>query len=106
MRYPRREDQDGDTQSRGGDMAGADAAPPKETPRRRGAWEWVRERLGRSSPQGDAPARRPWRVEGMDGGAAAGAGGGEGQPRRSPWTRFWWLLIVLLAVNWIISSLL
>jgi len=30
----------------------------------------------------------------------------DGRPARSPWARFWWLLIVLLAVNWIISSLL
>jgi cell division protease FtsH len=68
----------------------------------------MRERLGRSSPQGGSGRqRRPWRVEGMDEAGLPGAGGaGDGQPRRSPWARFWWLLLVLLAVNWIISSLL
>src|SRR4051795_7129196 len=37
----------------------------------------------------------------MEGGEAP-----DGPRPRTSWSRFWWLLIVLLAVNWIISSLL
>jgi cell division protease FtsH len=41
---------------------------------------------------------KPWRVE--------GAPGGDGRPpkNRPAWMRFGWMLLVLLAVNWIISS--
>ncbi|HET6529806.1 MAG TPA: ATP-dependent zinc metalloprotease FtsH [Actinoplanes sp.] len=43
---------------------------------------------------------KPWRVE--------GAPGADGRPpgKRPSWMRFGWMLLVLLAVNWIISSLL
>ena len=73
------------------------AAPPS-------AGDRLRERLtGRSSPrQEDRPP--PWRVEGAKG-QDGGNGRGESPPRPS-WRRFWWLLIVLLVVNWIISSVL
>jgi cell division protease FtsH len=54
---------------------------------------WVQERLGgRSGP--DSPP--PWRVE--------GANDQNQQGGRSTWSRMWWLLLVLLVVNWIISS--
>jgi cell division protease FtsH len=52
----------------------------------------------RGEPSRPAP---PWRVEGVR---------GERQGRQPPagpqWSRFWWLLLVLLVVNWIVSSLL
>jgi cell division protease FtsH len=55
----------------------------------------VRERLRR----GSAPPSPPrWRVEGAPDQAP--------QRPRSNWSRFWWLLLVLLVVNWIVSSLL
>jgi cell division protease FtsH len=57
----------------------------------------------------DAPApapeqRRPhpWRVEG----APPGPGPGEPKKPRPAWLRFGWMLVLLLAVNWIISSFL
>jgi cell division protease FtsH len=44
----------------------------------------------------------PWRVEG-----APPGGGGPDTPKRRPvWLRFGWMLLVLLALNWIISSVL
>src|SRR5436190_18362070 len=53
-----------------------------------------RRRLGRQSP----PSPPPWRVEGAP---------RETPPRqRSNWTRFWWLLLALLVLNWIVSSVL
>ena len=72
-------------------------APPNAADR-------LRDRLtGRSSPrQEDRPP--PWRVEGAKGQDEAN-GRGASTPRPS-WRRFWWLLIVLLVVNWIISSVL
>jgi cell division protease FtsH len=63
----------------------------------RSASGWLRRRIGRRAAQ---PERQPWRVEG----AAE-------EPRRDRPTgnrgvsRFWWLVIVLLAVNWIIASI-
>ena len=42
---------------------------------------------------------KPWRVE--------GAPGGDGTPPKRPaWMRFGWMLLLLLAVNWILSSFL
>jgi cell division protease FtsH len=84
-------------------MAGTNAAPREEAPRRESGWAGLRRRLGRGSPQqGEgSTGRPPWRVEGMEGGEAP-----DGPRPRTSWSRFWWLLIVLLAVNWIISSLL
>jgi cell division protease FtsH len=51
----------------------------------------------------DAPQQKsrphPWKVEG------APPGGGPGKPRPA-WMRFGWMLVILLALNWIISSFL
>src|SRR3989440_6089204 len=49
----------------------------------------------------NAPAPSPrWRVEGVPDRAAE-------PPRQRPnWRRFWWLLLVLLVVNWLITSFL
>jgi cell division protease FtsH len=32
--------------------------------------------------------------------------GGPSSPRRPNWSRFWWVLLGLLALNWIVSALL
>src|SRR2546430_872162 len=57
-----------------------------------------RGRLGRPSPPSRPPSPPPWRVEGAP---------RETPPRqRSNWTRFWWLLLALLVLNWIVSSVL
>jgi cell division protease FtsH len=54
------------------------------------------------APQRDGDTRTPappWRVE--------GAPDGPNKPRQRPaWMRFGWMLLVLLAVNWIVSSFL
>jgi cell division protease FtsH len=51
-------------------------------------------------PGNEAPKPPPWKVEGAPGGT-----GGPGQPKRRPaWVRFGWMLLVLLALNWIVSS--
>jgi len=53
---------------------------------------------------GDKPPPRPWRVEGLDGDAQEPE-----RPQGSRWTRwarYWWVLVVLLVVNWVVSSLL
>jgi cell division protease FtsH len=47
------------------------------------------------------PAPPPWRVEGAPEGSH-----GPNPPRRPAWLRFGWMLLVLLALNWIISSVL
>ena len=45
---------------------------------------------------------KPWRVEGAPGGDGRG-----GTPSKRPvWLRFGWMLLLLLVVNWIVSSLL
>jgi cell division protease FtsH len=82
-------------------MAGSSAVPRGDAPRR-GGWARVRDRLGRGTAKQGSTSRPPWRVEGMQG---ADPGPGDQRPRTS-WARFWWLLVILLAVNWIISSLL
>jgi cell division protease FtsH len=51
----------------------------------------VRQRLRRE------PSAPPWRVEGDPDQSPQG--------RRPRWSRFWWLLLALLAVNWIVASL-
>jgi cell division protease FtsH len=48
----------------------------------------------------DQPKPPPWRVEGVP------DGGGEPPRPRPNWRRFWWLLIVLLVINWVVTSLL
>ncbi len=61
--------------------------------------------LPRVSPPnrtGDDRRPAPWRVEG-----APQGGPGPNSPKRRPaWLRFGWMLLVLLALNWIISSFL
>jgi cell division protease FtsH len=57
----------------------------------------MRDRLRREPTSPDKPP--PWRVEGHPGQAPAG-------PPRMRWSRFWWLLLILLVVNWLVSSLL
>ncbi|HEX8345567.1 MAG TPA: ATP-dependent zinc metalloprotease FtsH [Actinoplanes sp.] len=52
---------------------------------------------------GDGRPAPPWRVEGVPG---QGPGGTPGRPRQPGWVRFGWLLLVLLAVNWVVSSVL
>src|SRR5687767_8952985 len=49
----------------------------------------------------EKPPPRPWRVEGL-----AGDGEEPERPWRSRLARFWWLVVVLLVVNWVVSSLL
>ena len=45
---------------------------------------------------------KPWRVEGAPGGDGRG-----GTPNKRPvWLRFGWMLLLLLVVNWIVSSVL
>jgi cell division protease FtsH len=61
-----------------------DAAAPRDS---------VRGRLRRQSP----PPPPPWRVEGAPRQKPSG--------QRPNWSRFWWLLLALLVVNWIVSSL-
>ena len=50
----------------------------------------------------DQHGRRPWRVEGAP--PSPGEGGPETPKRRPLWLRFGWVLVVLLVLNWIISS--
>jgi cell division protease FtsH len=76
----------------------AGPAPPERTSdpsadagSARGGWRRRRDR---------EPAPRPWRVEGMPRGEHD-----QGGDRRG-WSRFWWLLLGLLLVNWVLSSLL
>jgi hypothetical protein len=57
-----------------------------------------------SPPKRTGDDRRPsppWRVEG-----APPGGGGDASKRRPAWMRFGWMLLILLALNWIISSFL
>jgi cell division protease FtsH len=72
-------------------MAGSDAGP-RDRVDRRGLSGSFQERLRGRSRQ-DAP---PWRVEGTD--------GQNGSSGRGNWSRMWWLLLVILVLNWIISS--
>src|SRR4051794_12610407 len=83
-------------------MAGTGTASRGDAPRGEGLWASLRGRLGRGARGTGTEQRKPWRVEGM-GGDQAPAGE---PPRPTSMARFWWLLIGLLAVNWIIMSLL
>ena len=49
----------------------------------------------------DPPKNPPWRVEGLPGRSSEPS-----PPRRPSWSRFWWVLLGLLAINWIVSALL
>ncbi|MDT5039923.1 MAG: cell division protease FtsH [Actinoplanes sp.] len=52
----------------------------------------------------DRPATPPWKVEGHPDGTP---GAGPNRPNQRPaWMRFGWMLLVLLAVNWVVSSFL
>ncbi|HEX5205267.1 ATP-dependent zinc metalloprotease FtsH [Paractinoplanes rhizophilus] len=54
-------------------------------------------------PPAQPPRPHPWRVEG----APPGHGQDPQPPRQRPaWVRFGWMLLVLLAINWVISSVL
>src|SRR2546430_10556658 len=55
-----------------------------------------RGRLGRPSPPSRPPSPPPWRV--------GGAPRETPPPPRANWTRFWWLLLALLVVDWIRSA--
>ncbi|HET9256585.1 MAG TPA: ATP-dependent zinc metalloprotease FtsH [Pseudonocardiaceae bacterium] len=57
----------------------------------------IRSRLNREPPQPSPP----WRVEGLP-----EQSGEPPQQRRPTRSRFWWLLLGLLAINWIVSALL
>jgi len=80
-----------------GDGGAGDASRTNRSPSAR-----LRDMIG--ARRGE-PKRQPWRVEG------AGDRDPE-QPRpdrpagRSGWARFWWLWLVLLVVNWVLSSVL
>ncbi|WP_239117864.1 ATP-dependent zinc metalloprotease FtsH [Paractinoplanes ferrugineus] len=50
-----------------------------------------------------SPTRHPWRVEGAP--PTAPEPDGSRKPRNN-WLRFGWMLVVLLAINWIVSSFL
>ena len=80
-------------------------AGAREGPRKGGAVSaWLRKRIGRRSAQ---PQRQPWRVEGTEtrDPGQPGEDRPAGQGGRSRF-RFWWLLLVLLVLNWTISSIL
>ncbi|MGX6600813.1 ATP-dependent zinc metalloprotease FtsH [Micromonosporaceae bacterium Da 78-11] len=51
----------------------------------------------------DRPGPHPWRVEGAPPGST---GPGTPKPPRPAWQRWGWMLVLLLAVNWVISSFL
>src|SRR5512140_1245467 len=56
-----------------------------------------------SSRPDDRPAGAPgWRVEG----APPGPGGAGPRRPRPAWLRFGWMLVLLLALNWVVSSFL
>jgi cell division protease FtsH len=82
-------------------MASRDAEVGKADRNDHSTPKWLRRWTGRRPAQGP---RQPWRVEGTD--------DRDLRPRperadgRSGWTRFWWLWLVLLVVNWILSSVL
>jgi len=72
-------------------------APPSSTDERPARVpDSVRSRLRREPPE--AP---PWRVEGLPEQNAEPS-----PPRRPNWSRFWWVLVALLAINWIVSAML
>ncbi|HVN13360.1 MAG TPA: ATP-dependent zinc metalloprotease FtsH [Kineosporiaceae bacterium] len=88
-------------------MAAPDAGAPQTPHRRRNLSNWMREHFGGRSEQQPQrqPHRQPWRVEGAEN-QDTGQPGRDRPAGGSSWARFWWLLLVLLLVNWIISSLL
>jgi cell division protease FtsH len=55
----------------------------------------------RSRPRRESPETQPWRVEGLP-----DQSGGPSPPRRPNWSRLWWVLLGLFAINWIVSAML
>jgi cell division protease FtsH len=55
----------------------------------------------RSRPRSEPPETPPWRVEGLPEQTS-----GPSPPRRPNWSRFWWVLLALFAINWIVSAML
>ncbi len=82
-------------------MTARDAGVREAPGERRGPSGWFRE--GATRPPGST--RPPWRVEGTRD-PAPEQPGVDRPPARSGWTRWWWLWLALLGVNWIVSSLL
>jgi cell division protease FtsH len=73
-------------------------APPSSTGDRLARLpDSVRSRLRREAP----PPSPPWRVEGLP-----ERPGEPPRQQRPNWSRFWWLMLGLLAINWIVSALL
>ncbi len=82
-------------------MAAQDTGTGEAPQHDRSAASRLRTRFGRRSGE---PQRQPWRVEGADD-RAPGQPGSDRPGGRSGWARFWWLWLALLAVNWIVASL-
>src|SRR5436309_2219851 len=57
----------------------------------------------RPARQGSAEERTPWRVEGHPEGDPPPTGQRPAPTPPSPWRRFWWVLIGLLALNFVLS---
>ncbi|GII54234.1 ATP-dependent zinc metalloprotease FtsH [Planotetraspora thailandica] len=53
----------------------------------------------------DRPAQPPWRVEGAPPSPSDGSGPSPSN-RRPAWLRFGWMLLLLLGLNWVVSSVL
>jgi cell division protease FtsH len=72
--------------------------PPSPSPDGRPGrwWDSLRSRLSRDPP----PPSPPWRVEGLPERRA------DPSQQQRPNSRFWWVLLGLLAINWIVSGLL
>ena len=73
---------------------------------RRGLSGWLQDRMrgrsGQDPSTQDSP--RPWRVEGADNQNQGADRNQSPQGGRNPFARFWWILLIILALNWIISS--
>lgn len=79
----------------------AQDAGTRDTPQHdRSSSGWLGKRIGRRPAR---PQRQPGRVEGAEE-FARGQPGQNGRPGGRDWTRFWWLLPVLFAANWITAS--
>jgi cell division protease FtsH len=75
-------------------------------PLQRGSQD-ARQGSGRGATRGgirrdDPPPPPPWKVEGVP--RERTGQGGQGGNQRPRWTRFWWVLVVLLLLNWVIAS--
>ena len=77
-------------------MANRDAGACEATQDHSTPAAWLRKQAG------ERPQRQPWRVEGF-GDPASRQRGQDGPTGASGWTRFWWLWLALLVVNWIIA---